>query len=336
MFGFTRKIVRIGAIGALAAGVLVAVAGTDRAMALFSQVRGDVNGQIDQMITDPVALRHQLRELEATYPRRIAQAEADLREVKAQLGQLSRQQQESELVVEMASRDLETLQGLIAQAESAQASIVNVSLSDELPSKRIEIVFADQRLTVEQALARAAEINNARSAYSGRGTDLERDIGHLTKQEQRLSNLLGKLGSERSEFQVQLFQLDRQVDAIARNERMIEILAKRQRSIDEQSRYKSETLDHLHSKVADIRARQEGELAALAAGEDKSSYEQKAKMVLDSQSAQKAVKDAGARTSKSRKGEVIEIRALPGVKAPTTNAAEPRTTPTPVATSPVG
>jgi len=315
MFGITRKIVRVGVIGAVCTGALVAVAGTDRAGALFNQFRGSVNDQIDKAITDPVALRAQLRDLEATYPKRIAQAEADLREVRGQIAQLARQQQESEIVVDMASRDLETLQGLVAQAEAAQQQVMSVAYDGDQPTKRIEIIFSEHRLSIDEAYARTAEINNARAAYTSRAADIERDLGHLGKQESRLTNLLSKLGSERSEFQVQLFQLERQVDSIARNDRMIEILAKRQKSIDEQSRYKAETVDHIQSKVADIRARQESELAALAAGEERSSYEQKAKMLLDTKSAQKAVKDAAIKTSnKGKKNEVIEIRSVPGSK----------------------
>ena len=329
MFGFTRKVVRIGLISALGVGALVAVAGTDRACALFSQVRGNVNEKLDDMITDPVALRLQLRELEATYPKRIAQAEADQREVRGQIAQLERQQKESEMVVEMASRDLESLQGLIAQAEEARSSIVNVSIDGDAPGKRIEIVFSDQRLSIDEAYSRTAEINNARTAYGSRATDVQRDLGHLSKQESRLTNLISKLSTERGEFQVQLWQLERQVDAIARNDRMIEILAKRQESIDEQSRYRSETVDHITSKVADIRARQESELAALSAGEDRVNYEHKAKMLLDTQAAQKSVKEAGRSNSKVKKNEVIEIRAIPGQKTQST-APSAEAKPTPV------
>ena len=70
-----------------------------------------------------------------------------------------------------------------------------------------------------------------------------------------------------------------------RNARALAPRPKRQAAIDEQSRYKAASLDHLQTKVADIRAKQEAELAALSAGEGRADYEQKAKMDIDAKSA---------------------------------------------------
>jgi hypothetical protein len=338
MFGFTRKIVRFGLLGALATGALVVIAGPERVGALFTQAKGAINDRIDKSISDPVALRAQLRTLEQEYPRRIAQAEADLREVALQLDQLSRQSRESELAAEMAGRDLETLQGLLAQAEQAQASVVQVSASGE-PARRVEIVFADRRMTVDEAFAHTAEVNNVRTAYLNRTADIERDAAHLSKQKARLAALVEKLKGERNEFQVQLWQLDRQVDSIARNDRMIEVLSRRSASIDEQSRYRAASLDQINARVADVRARQESQLAALSAGEERLSYEQKARVQLETQAAQAALKDAATRNSgkANKKNEVIEIRALPGQPAP--RPATPTAPPSPAApanASPVG
>ncbi len=331
MFGLTRTIVRVGVIGALATGGLAMIAGPERVGALFSQARNCVTDKIDQAITDPVALRAQLRELEASYPRRIEQAENDLREVRGQMAQLNRESNVSEMVVEMAARDLEGLQTLITQAESARGTVTNVSLGDAEP-RRIEIVFNEQRLSIDNAYVRSAEITNTRTAHMARAGDIQRDLGYLTKQEGRLGSLVSKLKGEQSEFQVQLWQLDRQVDSIARNDRMIDILAKRQQSIEEQSRYKAASLDHLQTKVADIRAKQEAELAALAAGQERSDYEHKAKMAIDAASARASLQEA-ARVKQGKKDQVIEIRALPT----TAPAAPTRSEPTKsVNASPVG
>lgn len=340
MFGLTRTIVRVGVIGALATGGLAMIAGPERVGALFSQARNSLNDKIDKAITDPVALRAQLRELEASYPRRIEQAENDLREVRGQMSQLNRESNVSQMVVDMTARDLENLQTLITQAESARGTIVNASLG-ETDARRVEIVFNEQRLSIDGAYTRTAEISNTRTAHMARSADIQRDLGYLTKQESRLNSLVSKLKGEQADFQVQLWQLDRQVDSIARNDRMIDILAKRQQSIEEQSRYKAASLDHIQNKVADIRAKQEAELAALAAGQERTDYEHKAKMALDAANAKASLQEAAKAKSKG-KDEVIEIRALPSGGGSTstrpTSPAVKANTPAagPVNASPVG
>lgn len=324
-----RMLVRAAVIGAMATGGLVLVAGPERVGALWDQVRGNVNAKLDEVITDPVALRAQLRELEATYPARIAQVRADLGELNAQMAQLDRERTVSARVVEMAERDLAQLQTLIARAEAAQAEQGTASLAFDGAAgreHRIEIVLGAERFGLAQAYTRAAEINNTRAAYAARTGDVERDRGYLEQQQQRLGELLATLERERAEFQSQLWQVDRQVDSIARNERMIEVLKRRQASIDEQSRYRATSLDGLQGRIGDIRARQEAELAALAAGSGRSSYEQRAKAELDAVGAARALKEAAEqRAREATRTKVIEIRPGTGTprEAEETDGAEP-------------
>jgi predicted RNase H-like nuclease (RuvC/YqgF family) len=308
MFSVTRTLMRVGVVGALAAGGLAVIAGPERLGALCHQASGTMNAKLDKMISDPVALRAQLRDLEAQYPQRIAGVRSDLAEVRTQMQQLKRERTVADRVVEMTARDLETLQTMLARAEEAKGGVTNVSYGEE-SDKRVELVFGDQRLNVEQGYAKTAEINNTRTAYAARITDVDRDMGYLTNQEQRLTGLLTKLENEQSQFQVQLWQLDRQVDSIARNDRMIDVLSKRQEAIDEASRYKAASLDHLTTRVADIRAKQESQLASLTGAAERSDYESKAKLELDAKAAVQSLKDAGRTTKTSaRKAEVIEIR----------------------------
>ncbi|MGD9688514.1 MAG: hypothetical protein AB7K52_03885 [Phycisphaerales bacterium] len=318
---FGRTVTRVVVITALAGGGLTLLAGPERVGALFHQTRDALNEKIDKAITDPVALRAQLRDLEATYPKRIAAVRSDLAEVRGQIDQLRRDQAVSARVVEMTSRDLDTLQGLLAQAEEARSGIQTVNFDPDAPERRIELVFDESRMSIEQAYAKTIEINNTRQAYASRSADVERDLGYLAKQEERLGGLLTKLETERGDFQAQLWQLDRQVDSIARNDRMIEILSRRQQSIEEQSRYKAASLDNLQAKVADIRAKQEAELAALATGEDRADYEQRAKLELDAKGAADARVEP-TRYKKPRKAEVIEIRPVPAGQKPASTPSE--------------
>jgi hypothetical protein len=299
--GTMKHVVRVGVIGALIAGAGLAIAGGPRVKAVMNQARHNINVKIDQNITDPVALRAQLRDLEGQYPQRIAEVRSDLTELREQIAQLNREQEVNERVVALADTDLDQINSALAQAE--EASFVQVA-SDGEP-KRIVICFKSDRLSVEDAYGRANEITNTRNAYASRADDIERDLGYLSQQEERLLGLLNKLETERQTFQAQLWDLDRKVDAVARNDRMIDIMEKRQQTIDEQSRYRAGSLDQITSRLADIKAKQESKLAALASDHNRVNYEDMAKSQIDRElSKNRKVKVA----ERKPKPEVIEIR----------------------------
>jgi predicted RNase H-like nuclease (RuvC/YqgF family) len=272
----TRLLVRSTLLLALAGGAAVAVAGPERVSAIFSQTRSKINSSIDKHIEDPVALRAQLRDLEGQYPARIAEIRADLIELESQMSQLNRELAVSERVVALADADLAEVQGLLAKAEEARVQNVG---------HVIRVRVDNQSMDLDTAYSKANTISQSRSAYAARAADIERDLGYLDQQRERLSTILGQLETERAEFQTQLFTLDRQVDAIARNERMIELMSKRQETLDKASRYEAASLDQLTSKMADIRARQESELQTLASRGTPTTYEQQAKYQLDIESA---------------------------------------------------
>jgi hypothetical protein len=292
-----KHVIRFGVIGALIAGAGLAVAGGPRVRAVVNQARENINVKIDRTITDPVALRAQLRDLEGQYPKRISEVRSDLTELREQISQLTREQEINERVVTLADDDLSKLNNALAQAE--EASFMQVA-SDGEP-KNIVICFKSDRLSVEDAYGRANEITNTRNVYASRADDIDRDLGYLAQQEDRLVGLLGKLETERQTFQTQLWELDRKVDAVARNDRMIEIMEKRQKTIDEQSRYRAGSLDQITSRPADIKAKQEAKLAALSSDHQRVNYEDMAKSQIDRE------------MSKARKVKVLERRARPEV-----------------------
>jgi hypothetical protein len=110
-------------------------------------------------------------------------------------------------------------------------------------------------------------------------------MGYLQQQEQRLTALLGQLETEHTEFQTQMWALDRQVDQISRNDRLIELMEKRQTTIEDNSRYSASSLDQIAGRFADIRARQEAKLETLGTSTSTSNYEDRAKFDLDTRKA---------------------------------------------------
>ncbi len=271
-----KNVVRYGVIAALVAGTAAVVAGPDRLGALLTQTRGQVQGAIDGHISDPVALRAQIRSLEGQYPGRIAEVRGDLAELREQQRQLTRELEVSHRVVALAQQDLEQIQDLIARGEAASTTGEGAI---------VRVVFNNERIDLKDAYAKAQRISQVQAAYSNRVNDIERDMGYLGTQEQRLSGLLDQLSTEHAEFQAQVWMMDRQIDSIARNDRLIKMMEKRQRTIDEQSRYSAHSLDQLAGRFADIRAKQEAKLETLGTPGTSLNYEDRAKMELDSKRA---------------------------------------------------
>jgi predicted RNase H-like nuclease (RuvC/YqgF family) len=270
-----RTVVRAGVITAVVGGAALVVAGPDRAFAVFHQTRSKVNTAIDSRVTDPVALRAQLKDLESQYPKRISDMRGDLAELEEQIRQLEREMSVSHKVVAMADVDLEQMQSVLARAEEARA---------QAAGHVIRVRFDDSRpMSLDDAYTRANRVSQVRSVYASRTADIERDLTYLGQQRERLVALLEQLETERSEFQTQLWQLDRQVDAIARNDRMIELMQKRESTIENQSRYRAASLDQVTARLAEIRAKQESKLQMYGQSNDVKNYENAAKFLLDNE-----------------------------------------------------
>lgn len=273
---FCKYVVRYGVIAGLVGGTAALVAGPDRLGALFSQTRGSINSAIDEHIDDPVALRAQMRSLGEEYPERIAVVGRDLAELRSQVAQLRQEAEVSDRVVTMASADLEQMRDMIGRAETTQAAAAGM---DGAPI--IRVVFNDESLDVNGAYTKARSIQQVQDAYIQRAADIERDLGYLAQQEQRLAQLQGQLQQEYTDFQAQLWQMDRQVDSIARNDRLITMMEKRQRTLDDNSRYHAGSMQNLASRFADIRSKQESRLETLATSTNINSYEERAKVQID-------------------------------------------------------
>ncbi|MDX9912152.1 MAG: hypothetical protein RBS39_10000 [Phycisphaerales bacterium] len=275
MCGIVRGTVRTALIVALVGGAAVVIAGPHRIHAMVHQARNSVNAAIDKTIDDPVALREQLRSLEAQYPERIGEVRGDLSEVSEQVASLERDLKVSQRVIELADADLGRIQGLLTRAEDARNtdgfSVVKVS-------------FDNRTLDLDDAYAEANRISQVRSAYATRSGELERDLGYLNQQQSRLGELLTTLETERAQFQAQLWQLDRQIDAISRNDRLIEVMQDREQTIEKHSRYRVASLEQLQGRLAEIRTKQEATLEGLGRQQNTTSYEDRAKIDLDARS----------------------------------------------------
>ena len=267
-----KTVVRGVVITALAGGVLVAVAGPQRAHAVFNQTRGVITTVIDDNIQDPILLRAQVKKLEAQYPGKIAEVRSDLSEVQTQIAQLEREMQIATKVISLASNDLNIVDTQIAQARVAQSAN---------PGAIVRISFNNKPVDLDNAYAKRQEIERTQGLYANRATDLNIDLGYLNDQESQLADLLDRLVGEQSEFQAKLYQLDAQIDTIARNDRLIEMMEDRQDTIDAHSRFQANSLDQLNGRLSNIRTEQRARLEAISNRDNSRSYVDEAQYLID-------------------------------------------------------
>lgn len=268
-----KTAIRVGVIGTLVGGGLLAVAGPDRVGAALSQARERVNNAIDSNIDDPVRMRAQLRKLESQYPERIARVRQDLASLDGQVSQYERELAVARRVVELAQADLDTMRGMFDQASDAMARAGGAAV--------VRVRFDGSTMDLDDARARAVQIQKTRDAYASKADDIERDLELLGTQRERLEGLLTKLESERSQFQAELWRLNQQIDAIARNERMIEMMEARQKTLDELGPYQAHSVDQIKDRLSRLRDTQEQRLESLASGSETLSYEERAKLAVE-------------------------------------------------------
>lgn len=270
----SKNIVRYGVLTALVAGTATVVVGPDTMGALLRQTRDDVRDVAAKQVRDPVALRAQIRSLAEEYPKRIADVRGDLAELREQVRQLEREKEVSERVVSLAAADLEQMGDMLSRAEVAQA---------ENPGHVVRVVLANESVALEDAYSKASRVRQVQDAYANRHAEIERDLGYLAQQEERLVALADQLESENAAFQAQMWQLDRQIDSIQRNERLITMMEKRQRTLEDNSSTRAHSLDQIAARFADVRAKQEARLEALSTTGAVTSYEDRAKVQIDAE-----------------------------------------------------
>jgi predicted ribosome quality control (RQC) complex YloA/Tae2 family protein len=280
MTSIIRTTLRFGLI-TLAVGGTVAfgaamIAGPQRSHMVMDQIHAGIMETIDENIEDPRILRTQLRTLEQEYPERISELRGDLAELRTQISQLTREEAVSRRVIELSQVDLSTLIPLVQELNGA------VLTSNATGIRNVTSVrFNGRLMTTEQTRSRINRINQTKEAYSARAADAAHDLVYLQQQEQRMEDLLVKLENEHSQFQAQLWQLERQVDAIARNERLIDMMSERQAVLDSYSTFEIKSLDNMTGRLSEVRSRQEAELEFLSASQDSDDYEGMARLQID-------------------------------------------------------
>ncbi|MHC4082650.1 MAG: hypothetical protein ACYSU2_15160 [Planctomycetota bacterium] len=268
-----RFVLRWGLISALALGGASLLIGPERVAAGLACVRAKAQSVVDRAVDNPVALRRQLQDLADEYPDRIAKVQGEIAEVDHQLGQFERDSEIAARVVAMTTDDLSELKTLITRAEGVEGRAVYVR-------------FDGVRFGLDQAYGEARRINNVRVTYDDRLSCNQQQLQLLSQQKARLVEILARLEEEYTTFETQMWQLDRQIDAIERNERLIEMTEQLQATLSTYDQWgKVGNLKQLEAKLAELATIQEAQLATLEQKGIRYDYEKRAKNEIDFESA---------------------------------------------------
>ena len=253
MFSISRFVLRGALIGGLALGGLALVK-PEKAKSLVDSVKDNAQAVADNFIDDPQALRRQLARLSEEYPDRIAEVKSEVIAVTNQLGDIEKDIQVAQHVVARTAEDLQDLEVLVARAREAQTT----------NARQVSLRFRGVTFDVEEAMNEAHNINNIRQSYKARLANDQHQIEFLSEQKARLTEILDKLETDYNTYQTQLWALDRQIDAIERNERLIELTEQQQATLQQYEKFgKVGNLKQLESRLAELRTLQESQLESL-------------------------------------------------------------------------
>ncbi len=280
MFSFLGKALKVAVISTVLLGMAgagaYALMGRHRTSAVVHEIQGSILESIDEHLDNPALMRSQLRELEREYPERIAQVQNDLAEIRHEIKQLEQEVAVSERVVELSGHDLERLG---TQVASQIGGVSPATAGMQVVSLRLD----GQSYTPDSAHTQLERVRATRGAYAGRAADARHDLGYLTKQATRLDELLAKLQGEQTEFRAQVVGLNRQIDSIARNDRLLELLEKRNQTLAECSQYEVVSLGQITTRLDQIKGKQEAALDLLASEEHATDYEDLARQQIASE-----------------------------------------------------
>lgn len=270
----TKNLLRWGLITATVVGGTALLIGPERVAAGFDQIRSLATSTFDGLVDDPIALRRQLKGLSDQYPERISEVRSEIAAIDVQIRQLDHDQQVAQRVVTITSKDLGDLKDSVMSATTG--------IED---TRKVMVRRGSFEIGLDQARSEGRRIFGIRSAYEDRIIGNEQQISILSRQKERLTDILAQLESEYGEFEAKLFQLDRQIDSIERNDRLIAMTEEQQAMLNDFEKLgKVGNLRQLEAKLEELRTTQEAQLQTLERHGIQGEYEQRAReeIVIDS------------------------------------------------------
>ncbi len=140
------------------------------------------------------------------------------------------------------------------------------------------IRFEGVRYDLDSAYAEGRRIRTVKSNYEDRLASDRRQMELMGEQKVRLVSILEKIEHEHETYRAQLWQLDREIDAIERNDHIIAMVEQQQETLYGLDKIGSAgNLDQVRARLAEIRTVQESTILALTDSGTGSDYETRAR-----------------------------------------------------------
>lgn len=263
----TKGLLRWGLISAAVVGGTTILVGPERVAAGFDQVRTMASHVFEDFVDDPVALRRQLQGLADQYPDRIAEVRSEIAQIDVQVDQLVHDNEVADRVIALTSDDLEEIRLAVTDAQTSRDA-----------GHKVSIRRGAFRVNLDQARSEARRIAGIRGTYKDRLVSNDQQITLISNQRERLTEILTQLENEYGQFEEKLWTLDRQIDAIERNDRLITMTEEQQEILSDYEKLgKVGNLRQLEAKLEELRFTQEAQLQALEKHGVRSDYERQAR-----------------------------------------------------------
>ncbi len=276
-----KTIVRWTLIAGIAVGGVTIIIGPGRVAAAFETIQDQAGNLVDQYIDveEAKSLRTKLHDLAGVYPDRIAEIRGEIARIDSQVNQMAHDADVARRVVAMTENDLERLAGKVRDAEVGGV-------------RQVSLVKGDAGVDLEVAYKEGRRIQGIRSTYQERLVADQRQVELLSSQHDRLTTLLEQVEREYSQYQAQVWQLDRQIDSIERNERLIALTESQQETLQQfNTPGDTETLRAIESRLAELQAVQEGTLQSLGEQGRQGEYEHRARSFVNDASGTGSLSD---------------------------------------------
>jgi chromosome segregation ATPase len=269
-----KTIFRTALLGGLVVGGATLLLGPHRMAAGFHTVRANIQDVVDSCTDDPMALRRQLQAIADELPEKIGELRAEINQVDRQIAQMTRDSEIAQGVVAMTSDHLEDLDVLLTRATATRESTGQI----------VQVRFKARRYNISSARNEFNRIGQIRETYRDRLANNVRDLEYLQEQKDRLVDLLGKMEQEEATIDAQMWQIDRKIEAIARNEKLVDRLEEREKSFSEfDSTFDFSSLEQLQARLDEWETKVQARLERFDRRADNKSYENEVKWQLEQQ-----------------------------------------------------
>jgi len=266
MTRFVSRSLKYSVILVLVLAAAAATFGPWRIREALRYVKHAAVENVDGMIPDEVKLRNDIETLREEYPKRIAELDSMVAGLTRQLGELEQDRGLCREVLDLCHEDLGQLRPGV-EAESAGT-----------PAHDGRIQFRGASFSYGEALERSRRILEIKDMYDARLKASTESVALLQSERERLSADLLQVRKEYDQFIAQYRGLEREIDLLKHNERLIEIAGRRDRldRLDPSSWLRS--LDAIKSAIARRKTEQAERLRSFKVGNPVAEYETRARV----------------------------------------------------------